>query len=81
PEVIEWSTEQFGVEVRDQYGQTEHGMFIINPWHDSLREDVRPGSMGVPLPVWSCTVLAAAADEPAPVGELGRVAIVVPASP
>ncbi|MDN4507230.1 AMP-binding protein [Dietzia maris] len=81
PEVIEWSTEQFGVEVRDQYGQTEHGMFIINPWHDSLREDVRPGSMGVPLPGWSCTVLAADSDEPAPVGELGRVAIDVPASP
>ncbi|MFI8590674.1 AMP-binding protein [Dietzia maris] len=81
PEVIEWSIEQFGVEVRDQYGQTEHGMFIINPWHDSLREDVRPGSMGVPLPGWSCTVLAADSDEPAPVGELGRVAIDVPASP
>ncbi|KAA0916575.1 AMP-binding protein [Dietzia sp. ANT_WB102] len=81
PEVIEWSTQQFGVEVRDQYGQTEHGMFIINPWHDSLREDVRPGSMGVPLPGWSCTVLAADSDEPAPVGELGRVAIDVPASP
>ncbi|MBC7305488.1 MAG: AMP-binding protein [Dietzia sp.] len=81
PEVIEWSIEQFGVEVRDQYGQTEHGMFIINPWHDSLRQDVRPGSMGVPLPGWSCTVLAADSDEPAPVGELGRVAIDVPASP
>ena len=81
PEVIEWSIEQFGVEVRDQYGQTEHGMFIINPWHDSLREDVRPGSMGVPLPGWGCTVLAADSDETAPVGELGRVAIDVPASP
>ena len=81
PEVIEWSIGQFGVEVRDQYGQTEHGMFIINPWHDSLREEVRPGSMGVPLPGWSCTVLAADADVPAPAGELGRVAIDVPASP
>lgn len=81
PEVIDWSIEQFGVEVRDQYGQTEHGMFIINPWHDSLREDVRPGSMGVPLPGWTCAVLAADADVPAPAGELGRVAIDVPASP
>ena len=81
PEVIDWSVKQFGVEVRDQYGQTEHGMFIINPWHDALREDVRPGSMGVPLPGWSCTVLAADADLPAPAGELGRVAIDVPASP
>lgn len=81
PEVIEWSKEQFGCEIRDQYGQTEHGMFIINPWHDSLREEVRDGSMGVPLPGWSCTVLAADDDVPAPVGELGRVAIDVPASP
>lgn len=81
PEVIDWSVKQFGVEVRDQYGQTEHGMFIINPWHDALREDVRPGSMGVPLPGWSCTVLAADSDVPAPAGELGRVAIDVPASP
>lgn len=81
PEVIDWSIDQFGVEVRDQYGQTEHGMFIINPWHDSLREDVRPGSMGVPLPGWSCAVLAAESDVPAEVGELGRVAIDVPASP
>ncbi|MFL0580111.1 AMP-binding protein [Dietzia sp. 179-F 9C3 NHS] len=81
PEVIEWSKEQFGCEIRDQYGQTEHGMFIINPWHDSLRQDVRPGSMGVPLPGWSCTVLAADDDVPAPAGELGRVAIDVPASP
>ena len=81
PEVIEWSQEQFGCEIRDQYGQTEHGMFIINPWHDSLREDVRPGSMGVPLPGWACTVLAADDDAPAPAGELGRVAIDVPASP
>ena len=81
PEVIDWSIEQFGVEVRDQYGQTEHGMFIINPGHDALRKDVRPGSMGGPLPGWSCAVLAADADVPAPVGELGRVAIDVPASP
>lgn len=81
PEVIEWSQEQFGVEVRDQYGQTEHGMFIINPWHDSLREDVRPGSMGVPLPGWSCEVLAADSDVPAAVDEMGRVAIDVTASP
>ena len=81
PEVIEWSRDFFGCEIRDHYGQTEHGMFVVNPWHDALREDVRPGSMGVPLPGWSCEVLAADDDVPAPVGELGRVAIDVPASP
>lgn len=81
PEVIDWSIEQFGCEVRDQYGQTEHGMFIINPWHDSLRQDLRPGSMGRPLPGWSCAVLAAGAAVSVPVGELGRVAIDVENSP
>ena len=81
PEVIDWCIEQFGCEIRDQYGQTEHGMFIVNPWHDAVRRQVRPGSMGTPLPGWSCTVLAADDDVPAPAGELGRVAIDVPASP
>lgn len=81
PEVIEWSREQFGCEVRDQYGQTEHGMFIINPWHDSLRRDFRSGSMGVPLPGWSCAVLTVDEDVSAPAGELGRVAIDTENSP
>ena len=26
-----------GVAVRDHYGQTEHGMFIVNAWHDGSR--------------------------------------------
>lgn len=81
PEVIEWSRERFGCEIRDQYGQTEHGMFIINPWHDSLREDLRPGSMGKPLPGWKCAVLEPEQDVPAAAGELGRVAIEVADSP
>ncbi|MBP1158125.1 AMP-binding protein [Rhodococcus sp. PvR099] len=81
PDVVAWSQSALGVEVRDHYGQTEHGMFIVNAWADGLREDVRPGSMGRPLPGWSCAVLLDEADEIAPAGTPGRVAIDAEASP
>jgi acetyl-CoA synthetase len=81
PDVVAWSQGALGVEVRDHYGQTEHGMFIVNAWADGLREDVRPGSMGRPLPGWSCAVLLDDADELAPAGTPGRVAIDAKASP
>jgi len=64
-----------GVEVRDHYGQTEHGMFIVNAWADGLRDDVRPGSMGRPLPGWSAAVLEDNSDDIAPARTQGRVAI------
>lgn len=75
PDVVAWSRATLGVEVRDQYGQTEHGMFIVNAWADGMREDVPAGSMGRPLPGWSCAVLLDDADEPAPPRTAGRVAI------
>lgn len=81
PDVIAWSEAELGVTVRDQYGQTEHGMFIINAWADGLREDVVAGSMGRPLPGWSCAVLSDDADEIAPPNTPGRVAIDTTASP
>ena len=49
-EVVAWSAEGLGVEVRDHYGQTEHGMVIGNGWHDAVREPVRVASMGRSLP-------------------------------
>ena len=81
PEVITWAEEHLGVPVRDHYGQTEHGMVIVNGWADPVRAPVRPGSMGRPLPGWSAAVLAD--DSPAPVGpgQVGRVAIKVADSP
>ncbi|MFC4603036.1 AMP-binding protein [Rhodococcus kronopolitis] len=81
PDVVAWSREVLGCEVRDHYGQTEHGMFIVNAWADGLREDVPAGSMGRPLPGWSCAVLRDDADEVAPAGTAGRVAIDTAASP
>ncbi|MGW0174972.1 AMP-binding protein [Rhodococcus sp. NPDC003322] len=75
PDVVAWSQSTLGVEVRDHYGQTEHGMFIVNAWADGLREGVPAGSMGRALPGWSCAVLLDDADEVAPPRTAGRVAI------
>jgi len=75
PEVVSWSREALGVEVRDHYGQTEMGMVIGNVWRPELRKPVVPGSMGYPLPGWSCAVLADDADEVVPAGTVGRLAI------
>lgn len=81
PEVITWATEVFGIPVRDHYGQTEHGMMIINGWHDAIRTELKPGSMGQPLPGWSAEALQEDADVPAARGVMGRIAIDTPASP
>lgn len=81
PEVTAWATSALGVEVRDHYGQTEHGMFIANAWAKGLDEPVREGSMGVPLPGWSCAVLNDDVDTVAQPGTQGRVAIDIANSP
>lgn len=88
PEIVEWSKRFFGREVRDHYGQTEHGMFIVNPWHPQHRNELRTASMGVSLPGWVSEVLDPVEDEPMePVAagdssddRLGRVAIDMSAS-
>jgi hypothetical protein len=66
--------------VRDQYGQTEHGMLIVNGWHDDVRSPIRPGSMGQPMPGFSCAVLRDDRAEPAPAGTTGRIAVDMTAS-
>ncbi len=81
PDIVAWSAAALGTEVRDHYGQTEHGMLIVNGWHDGVRSGVRPGSMGQPLPGFSCAVLHNDRDEPAPAGTPGRIAVDMTASP
>ena len=81
PDVVTWSQEVLGVAVRDHYGQTEHGMVIVNGWHEAVAGEMRPGSMGRPLPGWTTAVLRDDADEPAADGEQGRLAIDTTASP
>ncbi|WP_072687579.1 AMP-binding protein [Rhodococcus marinonascens] len=81
PDVISWSKANLNVLVRDHYGQTEHGMFIANAWVEGLREVVREGSMGKPLPGWTCAVLENDSDTIAPPRTPGRVAIDTLSSP
>jgi acetyl-CoA synthetase len=81
PEVISWAQQRLGVPVRDHYGQTEHGMMIVNGWADPVRAPVRPGSMGRPLPGWSAAVLDDVTADALPPGQVGRVAIEVADSP
>lgn len=56
-EVLTWAPGALGVEVRDHYGQTEHGMVIANAWHPDVAEPVRPDAMGRPLPGFSAGVV------------------------
>ncbi|WP_052136108.1 AMP-binding protein [Arthrobacter sp. PAMC 25486] len=81
PDVISWGRDAFGLEVHDHYGQTELGMVAGNAWADGLQEDLRPGSMGEPLPGWSVDVLSEDSDASAPDGESGRIAVNVLKSP
>lgn len=69
PDVIDWAKKALGTEVRDHYGQTEHGMFVNNHWHDDVRADVVPGSMGFPMPGYTAGIVD------------GQIAIDVAASP
>jgi acetyl-CoA synthetase len=57
PDVTAWAPEGLGTDVRDHYGQTEQGMVIVNGWHDDVRTDVRPGSMGRALPGFAASVV------------------------
>lgn len=69
PDVVAWGVAALGVEVRDHYGQTEHGMCIVNGWHDDVRQPVRVGSMGPPLPGFAAGIVD------------GEIALDAPASP
>ena len=81
PDVVAWAEQAFGVPIRDHYGQTELAMVIGNCWHPELRDALKPGSMGRPLPGWTVAVLRDDADEIAPAGTVGRLAVDRTASP
>ena len=74
PEVNAWAADALGAEVRDHYGQTEAGMIINNHQHPALREPVRAGSMGKPMPGWAIEILGPDL-EPLKTGEVGIVAV------
>lgn len=69
PDVIDWARTALDCEVRDHYGQTEHGMFINNHWHPDVAQPLVPGSMGTPMPGFAAGIVD------------GQIAIDVPDSP
>jgi acetyl-CoA synthetase len=66
PEVIERVREQWGLTVRDGYGQTETTAQIGNP----PGQEVRLGSMGRPLPGYPVVLVDPATDEIRDEGEI-----------
>lgn len=70
PEVIRAWKEGTGLTIHDGYGQTETTLLVAN----YRTVDVRPGSMGRPLPGWDVTVVD---DEGAAIeaGEVGNVVV------
>ncbi|MEF8851602.1 MAG: AMP-binding protein [Haloarculaceae archaeon] len=73
PEILEWADEALdGVPVNEYYGQTELNLVVANrsDWFD-----VRPGSMGRPLPGYEVTILDPDTLEELPAGEVGEIAV------
>lgn len=69
--VVEWGEEALGVTILDTYGQTETGNMIINNYPTM---DVRPGSMGKPLPSINASVVDPETGEELDTGETGVIA-------
>ncbi|MCL7417328.1 MAG: AMP-binding protein, partial [Halalkalicoccus sp.] len=69
--VVNWGEEVLGVTIHDTYGQTETGNMIINNYPTM---EVRPGSMGKPLPGIEATVVDPETGEPLEPGETGEIA-------
>jgi acetyl-CoA synthetase len=66
PEVIETVQRAWGITIRDGFGQTETSLQIGN----SPGQPVRLGSMGLPMPGFSISLIDPATDEPGDEGEI-----------
>ena len=72
-EAIEWVEEAFdGVVVNEGYGQTEIGNAVVNcqSWFE-----LRPGSMGKPVPGYDVAILEQDTSELIPTGTIGEIAV------
>lgn len=69
--VVEWGEDVLGVTIHDTYGQTETGNMIINNYPTM---ELRPGSMGRPLPGITAEVVDPETGEPLEPGETGEIA-------
>lgn len=69
-EVIDTFRREFGVTVRDGYGQTENSLLV-----GTLQDmEVKPGSMGKPFPGMRVAIVDDEGQE-LPVGEVGHIAV------
>jgi acetyl-CoA synthetase len=66
PEVIEHVQRQWGVTIRDGFGQTETAVQVAN----TPGQPVRPGSMGRPTPGYEVVLLDPLTGQPAEEGEI-----------
>jgi acetyl-CoA synthetase len=69
--VVDWAEDALGVTVLDTYGQTETGNMIVNNYPTM---EVRPGSMGKPLPGIEADVVDPESGTPVEPGETGEIA-------
>lgn len=75
PEAVVWGHEVFGRPFHDNWWQTETGGIMIANY---AAMDVRPGSMGKPLPGIEAAIVARRGDTVAPIeqpGEVGELAL------
>jgi acetyl-CoA synthetase len=80
PDVIAWAEHTLGVPIHDHYGQTEQGMMVVNHHAPVLRQPLRSGSMGVPLPGFRAVIVDDAGHELGP-GEEGQIGLDIAQSP
>lgn len=73
PEILDWGAATFDdVAINEYYGQTELNLVVANA---SRWFEVRPGSMGKPLPGYDVTVLDPETYEELPPGDVGEIAV------
>ncbi|MFC6763846.1 acyl-CoA synthetase [Natrinema soli] len=69
--VVEWGEDELGVTILDTYGQTETGNMIINNYPTM---ELRPGSMGKPLPGIEADIVDPETGEVLEPDETGEIA-------
>lgn len=72
PEAVLWGEETFGLPFHDNWWQTETGCILIANYQI---QDIKPGSMGRPLPGVNPTILSDDYKTELPPGEEGHLAI------
>jgi acetyl-CoA synthetase len=77
PEVIRWFESQFGIPVFDYYGLTESYPLCGN----FPTVEIRPGSMGKPLPGWKIKLLEVGSEKEVARGEAGEICLEARSNP